>query len=363
MPLDLVLTYDYELFGDGSGDVFRHMVNPTQKLLDICERYNIKMTVFFEVIEYLKIKNEWDKGNTMGYSQNPAAAIHRQIQEVLRAGHDVQLHLHPQWIDAVYRNGWQVDIGRWRLTGSGDELPDSDRSTSVVRHGKSALEDILQPIDPQYHCRALRMGGFNIQPSGDILRAMRRSGLRLDSSVFPGGVADTLLDRYDYRDISEREPYWFVNGSDVLQISRNKYRRTVIECPVFALPSTSVFKYGFRRLRVKWQNRDYATNQARYKVPGKIFSWIRYLFTKEAVQWDYCLLGYRQLRKYHRRAERIRKESGRELHPFVLVGHSKDFMYPRAFEKFLEFTAAPGSRYRTMKWLLDQFQDEQMDDE
>ena len=44
----LLLTLDYELFGDGSGDVFKHIVEPTNTIIDEAERYGAKMTVFFE---------------------------------------------------------------------------------------------------------------------------------------------------------------------------------------------------------------------------------------------------------------------------------------------------------------------------
>ena len=35
----LLLTLDYEIFGNGSGDVRQHMVEPTERMARICERY------------------------------------------------------------------------------------------------------------------------------------------------------------------------------------------------------------------------------------------------------------------------------------------------------------------------------------
>ena len=70
-----LLTLDYELFGNGSGDVFKHIIDPTYKLLALADKYNVKFTFFFEVIEYWKLKEEWDKGNSMGYSKNPIEAM------------------------------------------------------------------------------------------------------------------------------------------------------------------------------------------------------------------------------------------------------------------------------------------------
>src|SRR5690606_41567748 len=39
--------------------------HPTDRILSICDQQGVKLTLFFEVLEYLKIKEEWEKGNRM----------------------------------------------------------------------------------------------------------------------------------------------------------------------------------------------------------------------------------------------------------------------------------------------------------
>ena len=92
----LLFTLDYELYGNGSGDVFKHIIEPTDKILGIVEKYNAKLTIFFEVIEYWKLKEEWESGNRMGYDRNPIEAMERQLKRAFEYGHDIQLHL-PNW--------------------------------------------------------------------------------------------------------------------------------------------------------------------------------------------------------------------------------------------------------------------------
>lgn len=355
MTLELILTWDYELFGDGSGDVFSHMVDPTRRLLELCNRSGIKITVFFEVMEYLKIKEQWEKGETMGYRENPGAAIEDQIRRILSDGHDVQLHLHPQWVNAEYRNGWQVDMDSWHPAGLAEVSgnPADNTAGSVLERGKTTLENLLRPVDRGYRCRGLRMGGFNIQPSAPILRAMRQCGLVLDSSVFPGGFSDTPLARHDFRTIRNTEPFWFVPGDDVLETASRLSKDTIIECPVFALTRRRLFKYGIQRLRVKWKNREYAVRQFRRRLDGGVSASLHYLFRREAVQWDFCLLGRRQLQKYFREATRIKKNSRRRYHPFLLIGHSKDFCYSSAFRSFVGFCAGRKVRFATLSDVLD----------
>ncbi len=82
--MNLILTFDYELFGDGLGDIFTHIIEPSKQILQLCDKHNIKTTIFFEVLEYIKLKEEWEKGNTMGYTENPVKAIEQQIQQAAK---------------------------------------------------------------------------------------------------------------------------------------------------------------------------------------------------------------------------------------------------------------------------------------
>ena len=42
----ILLTLDYELYGDGTGDVLRDVVKPTERILSICERFGCRITIF-----------------------------------------------------------------------------------------------------------------------------------------------------------------------------------------------------------------------------------------------------------------------------------------------------------------------------
>ena len=196
----LILTLDYELYGNGSGDVFKNIIEPTNHILSILRQYNIHISIFFEVVEYWKIKEEWDKGNKMGYENNPIEAINDQLRKAYVDGHDIQLHIHPQWVDAKYIDGkWHVNLNEWRL---GDYHREGEYSLkNLLLKGKQTIEDIIRPIDPEYKCIALRAGGYNAQPSQDIVRAMNEVGLQYDTSIFPGGERNTALSKFNYKSI------------------------------------------------------------------------------------------------------------------------------------------------------------------
>ncbi len=105
----IVLTVDYEIFGNGSGDVRQHIVEPAERMARICERLWIApLTIFFEAEEYLAFERHAAELETsLGY--DPAALIREQVASLVRRGHQFQLHLHPQWYGARFQDD------RWLL--------------------------------------------------------------------------------------------------------------------------------------------------------------------------------------------------------------------------------------------------------
>lgn len=49
MKKTILLTLDYELYGNGSGDVFKHMIEPTNRILEIAQKYNLRLTFFLRL--------------------------------------------------------------------------------------------------------------------------------------------------------------------------------------------------------------------------------------------------------------------------------------------------------------------------
>ena len=157
--IDLILSLDYEIFGNGAGDVMRDVVGPTRRLLDICDRHGAKMTIMFEVGEY------WAFEQCAGRLQEvlaycPAQEMREQALDAIQRGHDVQLHLHPQWIGARYEAGvWQLRNEYWRLADLPAGLGSKDEATSIVgalHAGKQTVVRALMPRRPGGGGRAPR---------------------------------------------------------------------------------------------------------------------------------------------------------------------------------------------------------------
>jgi hypothetical protein len=350
----LCLTLDYELFGSGRGDVFKHIIEPTNRMLEICKQHKIKLTLFFEVVEYWKIKETYENGISMGYQSNPAAAMQEQIQRAYQLGHDVQLHLHPQWIDAKYENEkWVLNLDYWRLPEVPDQANESISMglSELIGKGKETLESILQAKYPEYKCNILRAGGYNIDPSERLLKVLKEHSFIADSSVYYGGKAEGNLSRYDYSAISETKAYWYTSNTSLL--SANGMDRGFLELPIYARKIKRFLKYDVVRIRSAMQNK--ANSIEKFKnnsVKKSKWKTIQFLLTKEALTWDFCLFSKGKMRNFLKAANKLQEQSAYAFHPFILVGHPKDFYYPDALFYLIQKAEKRELKFYTISELL-----------
>lgn len=333
--MKLLLTFDYELFGDGTGCVFTHMIEPTNTILAACDTYGIKITIFFEVLEYIRLKEEWNKGNHMGYKKNPIEAIEKQLQKAAIDGHDIQLHIHPQWHNASYIDDrWILDFSQWRLGCFSDKAEHSIKD--LIQECKLELENIISSVKPNYKCIALRAGSYNIMPSVNVYKAMFELGIQLDSSVFPGGFEEGTLSNYDYRKVSNELGYWWADKMDIRQQSIKT--KEVIELPIFALPVTRWKRFcTISKIKALIQQRNTAMSSlSREKIKNKnFFNKINLLFEKEATPWDVCMFSKKLHKRYFKH---IHQNLSGKRDTFVLIGHPKNLNDEKLFNNFLKLT-------------------------
>lgn len=330
----LILTLDYELFGDGSGDIFTHIIKPTELIIKVCETYDIKTTIFFEILEYIKLKEEWLNGNTMGYTQNPIEAIERQIQQIAINGHDIQLHIHPQWHNAIYKNGkWQLNMNYWRLA----DFHDGNYGIKeLIAYCKIELESLIKPVLPNYECIGLRAGGYNIMPSKEVYSTMQELGMKYDSSIYPGGYETGDLSIYDYRNVSYFLDHWWADANDIREISNTE--KNILEIPIFALPVIR-WKRLLTMSKIKslvFKKQNSISPQTEKKISQKsLFEKLIFLFQPEISTWDICSFPSFLHKSFF---EYIEKNIMSRRNNFVLIGHPKNLLDPKLFEDFVKLT-------------------------
>jgi hypothetical protein len=237
----LALTHDWELRGDGSGDMEQIQFAPMRRLLDIYKKPGVRTTFFPDVMQQVRFSSLQETHNEL---QRHAESWDEHARAAYADGHDIQLHLHSQWSDARYENG------RWHLHGAWSLLKyDRDSARRMILESKRYLEELLQPIDPQYRCVAFRASALALAPSTDLLATLTSLGIEIDVSMAAGFYLDNETLQLDYRNCEETFLPYYPRMDDARSVSGKRE-------PIVCVPLNHF--YGSRR-EVTRQNLAIAT--------------------------------------------------------------------------------------------------------
>lgn len=241
MKLGLVLTNDWELFGDGSGDYFDVQHNPSLNMLDLLNEYDAKMTLFAEVGQ------QWGFQSLIGQHESAEKIVNdweNLIRKYYTSGHDVQLHIHPQWTDGSYiNNQWQLNDKNWSI----GKLK-ADEKYSLLKRGKEYLEQVVSQVDNEYKCNIFRAGAYYIEPSSEVISSLDKLGFLADTSVTKGKIVSS---EFDYTNAPDNLIPWRIKESVAIENNDGK----IIELPIyshFTLDSEVLRKF-LPSLYFKWK--------------------------------------------------------------------------------------------------------------
>lgn len=194
--MHVLFTFDYELFfGADTGSVEKCMIEPTNALLQLSKTYNIGMTFFVDVGYLLKLEEYAPNHPQLQYDLTKVRA---QIAEMIALGCSVQLHIHPHWEKSTYDGQkWQIVTDNCYKLG---DFSDTEIEQIVKRYYLYLQQLTGQPI------HSFRAGGWCIQPFSRLHSVFKELGLRIDSSVFPGGKFQSPHYDFDFTAVSAYSP-------------------------------------------------------------------------------------------------------------------------------------------------------------
>jgi len=220
--LQVIITLDYEIHGNGDGNPMKMMVRPTYRLMDFLESYGAKLTIFADVAEILKFKKYKE---TFGEDKYHIDAIENQLIDSIKRGHDVQLHIHSSYFNAKYENEkWVQDWTEFNLANLA-----YDRINHLIKICKNYLEDLLKPIDSTYNCYAFRAAGWSMSPSKNIVNALVNNSIYIDSSVWKNGKYGGNIN-FDYTNAQHNLIPWFASEDDICKMNKNS---KLLEVPIY----------------------------------------------------------------------------------------------------------------------------------
>ena len=196
--MNIYLTYDYEIFfGNPTGSAEKCIIEPTEYLRQIAKETDVKL-IFFVDVGYL-IRLDFYK-NTFPKAKADYELVLNQVKGLVEDGHDCQLHIHPHWEDCIYTDtGWDMNVDRYKLVDFSE-----NEIERLVMDYKLYLENITNRTVVAY-----RAGGWCLQPFSKIRNAFIKAGLKIDSTVFPGGKNIKGAYFYDFTSVPNKDKWNF----------------------------------------------------------------------------------------------------------------------------------------------------------
>ena len=227
--MNTYITFDYELFfGSSSGTLENSIIKPTNRLIEIANKYNVKF-VFFVDSGYLIKLQEYK----LKYPKLEAdyKKITSQIKKLHNLGHSIQLHIHPHWEDS-YFNGeeWIIDTKRYRL----HEFSSKEIDDIVFRYKKVLTNIVGDSIF------AYRAGGWSIQPFNKLKDAFKKHNIWLDSTIFYGGKNLSKTHYFDFTK-APKKSVWNFEDDPLIEQKDGFFK----EIPISSVKLNPLFYWKF----------------------------------------------------------------------------------------------------------------------
>ncbi len=341
----LAFVDDWEVRGNGTGDPRVLQFEPMRKLVSIFNAHGIRGSFNVEVMQQLAYRSLQGRFPELKVIADDWDEV---VLESFRQGHDIQLHLHPQWRDATYEGD-----GNWKLSGDWSIInyPQHEIKT-MVASGKQYLENLLRKVNPEYACVSFRSGAWCAAPSDSLLPVLSELGFLFDMSIVAGVKYDTPQVKLDYTRCEESFAPYYPDMRDARRVSRS------VE-PIVCIP-TNTFRGGpalaFTKVRQRiqkldkrntvttkpssrgrsgdeWSNKGESGALATIKRLLK-----RYLIGQSEIA-DLAQLNYAMMRRMLANTRRQAAKSGLARVPVILENHTKDIHDFTDIERFVATVA------------------------
>ena len=297
--MKIYLTLDYELFFGKSGSPQKSILEPTDRLIEICDKHGARCVFFVDAGYLEKLRTYSARFPQLNRDREQVVG---QIRELSRAGHDIQLHVHPHWEGTIYDGSkWIFDMSRYRL----DTFSDC-AALDIFERYITAITDITQkPVS------AFRAGGWCIQPFAKFHAAFDRFNITIDSTVFAGGRNSTASEWYDFTTAPDLDCWRFQTDP-----CRGDANGRFIEYPIasYRLSPTFFWRLALTKIVKLKSHRSFGDGTPSANSPGQLTRLLT-TFSTSVVSVD----GYKSsfLMKAYKKMKR------RQRNHFVVIGHPK----------------------------------------
>jgi hypothetical protein len=322
--IECIFTVDYEIYGNGTGTLRNLVYEPAKRLSDLFQKWNARFVAFVEVAEFERIE---------AYGTDPAIdLVKRQIQDFHRDGFEIGLHLHPQWCNARY------DQGRWFLDSSEYNLCILPR-TRIAQIIERSLEYLRHVVDQSdFTPLSFRAGNWLFQPTETAASVLAQKGIKIDSSVFKGGLQHNH--NLNYRRALKNGYYWPFSGDATEPDPVGPW----IEVPIYT-EMVPLWKMRTSK-RMGFSNNVGMSGQSAKRKLNRALDFLRFRYP---LKFDFCRMTLDELTSMVDRVIREDREQPGLYRPLVAIGHSKDLTDLQTVDTFLSFLRAKGIAVSTFE--------------
>lgn len=312
-----IFTIDYELYGNGTGSLRDHVLEPAQKLHEVFARHGAKFVNFVEALEFLQIER-------LG-TDTAAVEVREQIRRLHQAGHETALHLHPQWANARFEhNEWQLDYSEYNLCTLGYK-----RIAEIVDLGIAYLRSAVG--DNTYQPVSFRAGNWLFQPTRHAAEVLASRGIRIDSSVFKGGLQHAH--RLDYRPSLANGHFWHFRDD----VNVDTGDGPMLEMPIFVRMVPFWRMLTGKRFNLQRKSETYGARKAQSNTSARLSKLRDYCRPFYPLKFDFCRMTFGEMTAMVETTLRLDARSPNQYIPLVAIGHTKDLEEFEAIDRFLAF--------------------------
>jgi hypothetical protein len=344
--IHLAFVDDWEVRGNGSGDPRVLQFEPMRRLTNVYQKFGIRGSFNAEVMQQITYRN---LQGSFPELKAVADEWEELVTDSFRHGHDIQLHLHPQWICAEYDGQCKWNLrGDWSIVNYS-----SQQVRTLLLSGKQFLETLLRKVDPSYSCVSFRAGSWCAAPSDSLFPILAELGFVFDMSIVAGIRYDTRRVKLDYTQCEEPFLPYYPQMSDARRVSRTFEPMVCVPTNSFRVSSMALLQRDLgkarRALRLKMKrpggipaassrgrNEDW-TNRGESGSVGFARRMVKRYFRGETYISDLSNMKYPMMLRMMDNIRKRAAESGLEHVPVILENHTKDV---RDFSDIERFVAA-----------------------
>ena len=315
--IECIFTIDYEIYGNGEGSLRELVYEPSERLRTIFRKWNARFVVFVEVAELEMIEAEG--------ADPDIDLVKQQIRDFYEEGFELGLHLHPQWYQGRYENGrWLLDYDEYNLC----KLP-RERIVLIVDRAIAYFRKVLGAAD--FTPFSFRAGNWLFQPTKDAADVLAEIGIRIDSSVFKGGLQHNH--GLDYRPARKNGYYWRFQED----VNKPNPDGRLIE-----LPTYSVMTPSWKMVTPKRVGMGQKSSSSSLRGLKKFRRYLDFLRFQYPLKLDFCRMTLSELTSMMEEVIREDQEDPTSFRPIVAIGHTKDLADPQTVEFFLSYLKEKG---------------------